>query len=372
MNEIPAELHIQAQMDWAWPVLLACIALALLMLALGWLSRRRYLALPELKRSAGGELPDHVVVIPARDEAETIGRCVASLQGSLRVVVDDGSTDRTAEVAEAAGAEVRVAPELPAHWRGKAHACWTGAGLTESDWILFVDADTWYAEGFAAALLGHAANGQLHAATVFPKLLLETWYERMLVPYAMGLHFMGVKAGQLNNPRSLEALADGQCLLFRRSAYQFVGGHKAVADSSTEDVALARLLKRHRMNIAVLRGETMAHARKYGSFGELWRGLQQSSLRFLGGNPRRAVWAVAAGLVMLAWLPMLAALLWVEHWGPAAAFVFVPAVAWRGWYGNWLDALLAPLAIYVFPAMAAMGALGRVLGVETRWKGRRI
>ncbi|MBI4893444.1 MAG: glycosyltransferase [Acidobacteria bacterium] len=372
MNEIPAELHIQPQMDWAWPVLLAAIGVALVILALGWLSRRNYLALPELRRGAAGEIPDHVVVIPARDEWDRIAQCVASLEGSLRVVVDDGSKDGTAKAAAAAGAEVRQAPPLPAHWLGKAYACWTGAGVTESDWILFVDADTWYEAGFAASLLGLAAERQLHAATVFPRLHLEGWMERVLVPYELGLQFMGMNAGRVGNPRSLEVLANGQCLLFRRSAYEFVGGHKAVAEAVIEDVALARLLKRHRMNIAVLRGETLAHARMYRSAGELWRGVQKNSLRLLHLNPKAAAWAVASSLVMLAWLPMLGALLWQEHWGPAAAFFFVPALAWRGWYGGWRDALCAPVAIYLFQAIAVSAAVASALGMRPCWKGRRI
>lgn len=372
MNEVPQELHIGSTLDLALPVFIAGVVVALAILLLAWLSRRHYLALPELRLTPVDSPPDHCVVIPARDEEANIGRCVASLEGSLRVVVDDHSSDRTVAVAQAAGAEVRPAGPLPAKWLGKPHACWSGAGWTESDWLAFVDADTWYEPGFMPSLLAYAELHQLHAATVFPRQELVNWYERLLVPYALGLYFTGVNAAAVNDPRRREALANGQCLLFRRSAYNFIGGHSAVSSSVVEDVALASLIKRHRMTIAVLRCESMARVRMYSSFGDLWRGFQKNSSRFLRINPKTGALVVFSSIVMTTWLPLLAALMWQEHWALAAAFALVPALAWRPWYRSWLQALAAPVAIYVFQAIAICGLFASIFGLGTRWKGRSV
>ena len=75
---------------------------------------------------------------------------------------------------------------------------------------------------------------------------------------------------------------------------------------------------------------------------------------------------------MTAWLPVLLALLYFHIWPAAAIFFFVPAIAWRRWYGSWRYALLAPLAIYLFQAVAMLAMVKSVFGLTTDWKGRRV
>ncbi len=353
-------------------IFLLPLLLSAAMLWLAWRSRSQYLALPELKTDADAPAPDHCVIIPARDEEAVIGRCTASFPDSLVVVVDDHSTDGTAERARRAGAIVRPAQPLPPRWMGKPNACWSGALSTTSDWILFVDADTWYEPRFLPALLNHAVTENLAAASVFPRQQCMTWWEHTLLPYAFGLYFTGVNASAVNDPRNPEALANGQCLLFSRKSYEFLGGHKAVATSVIEDVELARLLKRHRMRAPVMRCESMAFVRMYESFGALWRGFEKNSFRFLRANPKTGVQVVAASVVMTSWLPVLLFLLWLQLWEAAALFFFVPAVAWRRWYGSWRSALLAPLAIYLFQGIALSAMVKGMLGLTTAWKGRRV
>jgi hypothetical protein len=126
------------------------------------------------------------------------------------------------------------------------------------------------------------------------------------------------------------------------------------------------------MSIAVLRCETMAHVRMYRTFADLWRGFQKNSFRFLKVNPKTLLLVVTSSIVMTSWLPVLAALVWQEHWGPAAIFLFVPALGWRPWYRSWLGALAAPVAIYVFQAIALCGMASALFGLTTHWKGRRV
>jgi len=353
-------------------VLLVAGLLSVAMFGFAWRSRSQYLALPELKRGPDGPAPDHCVIVPARNEEAVIGRCVRSFPGSLVVVVDDHSTDATAERAREAGADVRKAQPLQRYWMGKPNACWSGALYTSSDWILFVDADTWYEPQFVQSLLSYAAKENLAAVSVFPRQRCPSWWERTLLPYAFGLYFTGVSAGAVNDPRKPEALANGQCLLFRRKSYAFLGGHRAVATSVIEDVELARLVKRHRMSARVLRCESMAFVRMYDSFGGLWRGFQKNSFRFLRVNLGTALLVVSASVVMTSWLPMLLVLLYLHIWAAAALFFLVPALAWRRWYGSWRSALLSPFAIYVFQAIAISAMLKGLFGMKTNWKGRRV
>jgi len=351
---------------------LAVLLLSALMIAAAFAARLNYLRLPELPRSGEASLPDHVVIIPARDEAGQIARVVGSFPHSEVVVVDDHSSDATAENAAAAGAHVRKAQPLQPGWKGKPNACWTGVRYTSSDWILFVDADTWYDPGFLPSLLTYAAREGLAALTVFPRQHRMTFFERVLLPYAFGLYFAGVNAARVNDPRHPDALANGQCLLVRRDAYEFIQGHRAVAGSAVEDVDLARLFKRHRMKIRVVRAETLAHARMYDSLSAIWRGFEKNSFKFLKLNLRTGLFVAAAATLMTTWLPVL---VWLGYRGQAVAaaiLFFVPAIAWRPWYGSLRVSLLAPMAIYLFQLIAVTAMVKDLFGLTTQWKGRPV
>lgn len=350
------------------------VTIAALMLLFGRRSRRQYLRLPEIPAAAGSETRNRVTaVIPARNEEAVIARAVRSLVQEARVVVvDDHSSDRTAEDARAAGAEVVAAPPLPPGWLGKPHACWTGAQRAETEWLLFVDADTWYEPGFTAALLAFAESRGLDAVSVFPRQVCLRWYESALVEYGLGLYFSGANAARLNDPASPEALANGQCILIRRAEYFRLGGHAAVASSVTEDVALAVRFKKDGLPFAVCRAERLASVRMYDSFLSLWRGFQKNSFRVLFHNPRGGLQVVLASIVMTSWAPAAALLVWAGQ--PAAALLLPLAAvaAWKPWYGSWRRALWAPLAVYLFQGIVLSAMLASLTGRGAVWKGRRV
>jgi cellulose synthase/poly-beta-1,6-N-acetylglucosamine synthase-like glycosyltransferase len=356
------------------PAVSFAIAVCALILYFGRRSRRQYLQLPEIPPD-GARAPEGRVtaIIPARNEESVIARCVRSLAPSVSViVVDDHSGDRTAEEARAAGATVAAAPPLPEGWLGKPHACWTGARKAETEWLLFVDADTWYEPGFVAALLSFAESRGLDAVSVFPRQVCQRWFESALVEYGLGLYFAGVDAARLNDPASPEALANGQCILVRREEYFRLGGHQAVASSVTEDVALAVLFKRHGLPFAVCRAEHLARVRMYDSFLSLWRGFQKNSFRVLFHNPRCGLLIILATIAMTSWLPASALLAWA---GWRAAALLPPAaaiLAWKPWYGSWRRALWAPLAIYLFQGIVVSAMFASITGRGAVWKGRRV
>ena len=349
------------------------VALAVALGITGFLlkSRFHYRLLPELPEQPLPEEQDISVVIPARDEDANIARVVSSFGQAPVVVVDDGSQDRTAEVARKAGAVVIPAPPLAAKSMGKPSACLAGALASDSRWILFVDADTWYRPSFLNSLANYARAEKLHAASVFLKQERITWAERMLLPYAFALYFCGVNSRNVNNPKSREALANGQCLLFQRQAYSFIGTHAAVAGSVIEDVALARLLKRHRMNTRVLRAERLGSVRMYDSFGAIWRGFQKNSFRFLMVNPLSGAQVVLASTLLTSYVPMLIWLLLEGHPLIALLFAAVPSLVLLPWYGS-ADALLAPAAIYLFQIIALNAMATSLFGRKAVWKGRRV
>ncbi|MBN9660149.1 MAG: glycosyltransferase [Acidobacteria bacterium] len=374
---MPPELNAGAETSWDPYVLAAALVVVILIAVFAAYSRYQYRLLPELRLqsdsavAAQGNL-DHCVIIPARDDEAVIGRAVRSFPESLRVVIDDHSRDQTAARAEEAGAVVRAARPVERGWLNKSNACWTGVLYTDSAWILFSDPDTWYEPRFLPSLLAYAASHSLHAATVLPHQTLVNWYEKMLMPYAMGLGFAGVSARNLNNPKHPEAMANGQCLLFRRSAYNFIGGHKAVASQPLEDLALARLIKRHRMSIAVLRCESMAYTRRYNSFASTWRGLEGMFLRSASGYGRSSVVFLVAVAMSSFWLPLLVTLTVWKYYLPAGLLLLTPILAWRSWYGSLLRALWAPVALCLFPLIAFTAVMKAAQGLSTDSRGRRV
>lgn len=257
------------------------------------------------------------VVIPARDEERAVGACVRSLldQGPVIarvIVVDDGSRDRTAAAARAAGGDdprlrvVRAEP-LPDGWVGKNWAAWTGVGHTTAHWILFCDADVVHAPGAVASALRFARARHGGGVTLFPRVDAVTRAERWVIPAALVAIATFVAPGPLvRHPRIPVALAAGAFILVRRDAYMGVGGHAAIRDRMVDDVMLATRLKRAGRMLATADGTRLVHLRMYRGGGDLWRGWRKNASFATLGDPGAAV--VGAGAVAVAGLAPWAAL----------------------------------------------------------------
>ncbi|MCC6264395.1 MAG: glycosyltransferase [Bryobacterales bacterium] len=347
----------------------ALIAIGILVLA--FKARLNYLRLPVLP---AGSLPeaDVTVIIPARNEAANIERAVRSFPEVDVVVVDDASSDGTPALARGAGAQVIAAPPLPDGHLGKPNACYAGSLASITEWLLFVDADTWYEPGFAGQFVAYAQHEKLEMVSAFPRRHTESFFEQVLLPYAFALYFTGVNADHVNSAVSREALANGQCLLIRRDTYRRLGGHGAVATSIIEDVALARRAKRHGVHARVIRAEAHGHVRMYESLGAIWRGFEKNSFRFLLVNPLSGAIVVAASIVLTSYLPVLASLLATENWVAAAGFAVLPGLALMPWYGGARAIVLTPVAIYLFQAIALSAMFKTLTRRKSNWKGRPV
>jgi chlorobactene glucosyltransferase len=328
------------------------------------IARVRYLSIPKLTAVPPGARPLHcMVVIPARNEEFLIARAVSSLPHDTVIVVDDHSSDRTAEAARKAGAGVVSAPDLPRGAVGKSNACLAGARLLDSKWILFADADACFAPGFLESAVGCAEASGLELLSIALPAELTGWVSPILFPYAQALFFCGVA------PRAdPSGIFNGQCLLVRREAYKFLGGHAAVLSSLVDDVKIAGLARRHRLTFGTVRTETLGHAR----FREPRASFRRHAARLLllsfwiGGA------ILVAALVTALWLPALAWLMAGRHWLAAGIFAVVPTLVTLPWYKNLWRALLAPLAIYAMLPMVVGGAVGALLGRRVKWKGRTV
>jgi chlorobactene glucosyltransferase len=313
-----------------------------------------------------GGLPDCMVVIPARNEAACIARAVRSLPHDSVIVVDDHSEDSTAEEARRAGAGVIPAPELSRAASGKSNACMAGARVLTSKWILFADADTRFEPGFLDAAIGCAESNGVALLSVYLDPEYATVGERMIAPYLAALFFCGA-----NPSRDAVAAFNGQCMLVRRDAYEFLGGHGAVLNTWNEDVRFAAIALRHRLKFGIVRANGLGTV----LCRELGGNTRRGALRFMIVRPLMGVTILTAALVMAAWIPVVA-WLWMDHqYRAAVVFAALPwLLLWR-WYGRGVKsttALALPLAVYAVLPMLIGGVWNALGGGAINWKGRTI
>jgi hopene-associated glycosyltransferase HpnB len=220
--------------------------------------------LERVNEAQPAEWPSVVAVVPARDEIEVIEASVTSLlrqtyAGEFSIiVVDDHSSDGTAEAARRAaaalGAQARLAivqaPSLPAGWTGKlwalkhgvAHA---GANASGPDYLWMTDADISYSEDALSQLVSRACGGNLVLTSVMAQLRCESLAERALIPAFVFFFQMLYPFAWVNDPSRRLAAAAGGCMLVRRAALEASGGIDAIRTELIDDCALARQLKRH-------------------------------------------------------------------------------------------------------------------------------
>lgn len=216
------------------------------------------------------------VVIPARDEARRIGPCVHSLigQGARVLVVDDGSTDATRSIAEAVGADVIDAGELPDGWAGKAHALRVGIEAATTAAVVCVDADCRAEPGFVAAMAGALTGHTMISAGTrvdAPDRIGRIVHASMLATLVYRLGPPGVLA-----TRPGRTMANGQCMAFDRAALVEAGGFALVAGNLIEDLALARALAAEGHRVGFLDATTLITVEGYGSARATWNGWGRS------------------------------------------------------------------------------------------------
>ena len=353
-----------------------------------------FLLLPRLRRCEFNA--DHAtacpvsVVIPARNEEQNLPRLLRSLanqaiQPREIIVVDDGSTDRTAEVAREFGAVVVSSKPLPDGWRGKTWACHQGAQAASGELLLFVDADTW----FEPAGLGKVISawqsrfvvqpsgcepglGRLKPAlqavaggtlSVGPFHAVERAYEDLSLFFNVNMTVGTVPDGLF-----------GQMLLVNRDSYQRVGGHEAVRGRTLENFFLAQEFRAAGIPTRSLTGRGIVSFRMYpNGMRELIEGWTKGFASGAGQTPRRVLLLVIAWMIGL----MLAPIGWLVTSGSAAwGAVYLLCAAQVWWLSRqiggfrWFTALLYPVPLIFFFAIFARSALRS--GKQVTWKGRAI
>jgi chlorobactene glucosyltransferase len=350
-----------------WP--LGAIQAASLILA-EW-NYRRLTAPPSSEALSAGTVS---IVIPARNEAQRLPQLLRSLHG-LRyrpievIVVDDGSSDETQEVAHAEGCTVIEVDHLPPGWTGKSRACLVGAGAARGDWLLFTDADTVHDPRSLGIALQLAFESDAQIVSFLAQQRCVTLWERLVLPYAYALYFVGML--HPNNGRG-PSVANGQYMLCKRSTYWSVGGHASVRSSIVEDVALADVVRDRGGKVVLARGEDLLSVRMYDDLRSLWEGFSKNAFRFLLASPRTGMLPVIASIAISTSGPRA---LRAGSYRGALLILALPAFGLIPWYRRFRVpvrcALLYPFTASVFGLLALDSIRRTVWPGTTVWRGRR-
>jgi chlorobactene glucosyltransferase len=377
-----------------WAPLLAAAPWLAGMLVVLWRARQSR-RLDEYSAMLLPGTPPLSVIVPARDEAANIARCVASLVASTYpaldiIVVDDHSADDTARIArEAGGGDPRLhvvrAPALEPGWLGKQWACAHGASIARGRVLCFTDADTVHAPDLHARSVRALFDRDADLLSVGGRQEMRTFWERLVQPQVFALLFARYGGTEVVSraKRPEDVIANGQYILFRRASYDALGGHASVRGKVAEDLALAIRAKRHGMRVHIVQGLEQLSTRMYVSLGALVRGWMKNV--YAGGIetlPPGRTWRALYPFVLLSpillWLaPPISLVLWfsglvsdpIGIWAAATSAILLVwwaivygAMTRRPWY-----AFVAPIG-NILLAYIFLRAIAR--GTRVEWKGR--
>ena len=329
-----------------------------------------------------GAAPRVAVVIPARNEADVIGRAVDSLAaqdypGPFQiVVVDDHSTDGTADSALAAGAPnltVISAEPLEPGWTGKLWAVHHGireAARFAPEYLLLTDADIVHPPENLGALVAQATAGEYDLVSLMVTLQCRTLAERALVPAFVFFFFLLFPPAWIRDSRYRTAAAAGGCMLVRREALERIGGIERIRCELIDDCALALAIKQSGGRIWLGLSSQTASIRAYGTFAEIGRMISRSAftqLRYSWGLLAMTV----AGLVLTYLTPPAAAL--SANWFGLAAWIlmcvaYMPALRFYRLSPWW--APLLPVVALFYAGATIHSAIAYQRGAGGLWKGR--
>jgi chlorobactene glucosyltransferase len=330
------------------------------------------------------------VLIPARNEAESITACLLSLQNQNYrnyeiLVLDDNSSDATpALVAGMAKQDNKIqliaGEPLPEGWSGKPFACQQLARKARGDWYIFTDADTTHNPDMIKDVIGMALELNPSLLSGFPRQVANSPLEKMIIPvmYFLVLSWLPLWLMQRgDSPRP--TFVNGQFLLFNKGEFWRIGGYEPVKGRIMEDLFISLEMYKRGGKVVTADLSTDVNCHMYHTLGQMWEGFGKSIYGVASASP-----LIIPVLGLIVYLFYLAPFLWLPHqlfinppdyWWPAAALqvgllMMMRLLVKLRFRESIVSTILHPLGISFFMA-DAIYVLGRQLfrcGIS--WKER--
>ena len=347
---------------------------------------------------APAEWPEIVAIIPARDEAATIGAVIdahmaSRYPGKFSVILaDDGSSDQTAEFARRAADgknrrfELLETPELKPGWTGKLWAVQHGLAKAEetapeAKYVLLTDADIVLAKDTLEQLAAKAERENLALTSLMARLDAKGQLGALLIPAFIYFFQKLYPFPLVNNPSENTAAAAGGCMLIRRNALEEIGGVAAIRNELIDDCALARRVKdispSTKIWLGLARDEAIS-LRDNSSLSSVWNMVARTAYAQLNHTPILLFGVVLAMALIYLAAPIIVFTL-ISHWSMAG--VYYSLIAWALMaYTYWptlklydrppWEAAFLPVAAALFTGMTISSALRHWQGQGGQWKGR--
>jgi glycosyltransferase involved in cell wall biosynthesis len=336
------------------------------------------------------------VIIPARNEERSLPTCLASLLIQSEpgftlgrhweiIIVNDDSTDKTREIAVNAAADhegviLLDAPPLDLSSRGgftgKGNACWNGAQAARGRHFLFTDADTIHETNDISRALREADRHKSVLLSYSPRQIVTGFWQHAVMPLVFSELASVYPSGQVNDPVSSLAAANGQFILVERDVYFSVGGHRAIGKDILEDVALAHSIKRGGHIIRFRYAPDALSTRMYATTSEMIEGWTKNLALLFPRPVALALWRIL-DLLLFFGLPALASgLYWLQPWQRTVIFLLWIRTLWR-FYSRvarsnfpWFDVAISIFGVPLFVYLLIRSVVHYRIKKNVLWKGR--
>lgn len=367
------------------------ISLILAIWLLNMALNMRFLPVPRRNAAVPSSAPMISVLVPARNEENNIGDCLASLlqqdyPNFEILVLDDNSEDNTAEIVKRMAENDRrlrllCGEPLPEGWAGKPHACIQAAREAEGDWLLFTDADTVHTPDALRRTLALAIETNASLLSGFPQQVTTSISQKLVIPM---IYFIIMSWAPLwwlhRSTKPTASIAIGQFLLFSRKAYWDIGGHEAVKDRITEDLYLGvEIAKNGGRHLAADLSDVVS-CRMYDSLGSIWGGLSRTLYGISSISSLALAAMVAIGFIFFVWPFFLLGILAFSHsylpvWAPLVIFQVGMLLIMRQWADirfkeSFFSAVFFPLGMLLLIAIVINGMVRQLAGTGVSWKQR--
>jgi glycosyltransferase involved in cell wall biosynthesis len=336
------------------------------------------------------------VIIPARNEEQSLPTCIPSLIGQSEpgfalgqqwelILVNDASTDQTRNIAAEAAAKhsgitLLDAPPLDLNPRGgftgKNNACWAGAQAARGRYLLFTDADTIHNTNDLSRALHEAERHRAALLSYSPRQIVTGFWQHALMPLVFSELGSVYPSKEVNDPVRSLAAANGQFLLIEQEAYFAVGGHRAVAREILEDVALANNVKHSGRTIRFRYAPDALSTRMYRTTSDMIAGWTKNLALLFPKPIALALWRIL-DLALVIGLPILAlGIFWLVPWQRWTLFLIWVRTLWRFYArvarSNFpaIDVAISILGVPIFAYLLLRSVIHHRIRKKVAWKGR--
>lgn len=372
------------------------VAFTLFVLIRNWFEFKSLSSFEAFPSGNNSEKPFVSICIPARNEERVIERCVTSALKQTYpnfevVVLDDNSTDNTAQILEKLSGTVNnlhliKGKEKPNDWLGKPWACHQLSQEAKGDILVFIDADVWLENTAISKVI--KGLGKSDVITVWPKQEVVSFWEQLIIPMIYyGLYTLLPAKYVEKNPKWLPsglrkklapqfAAACGQFIAFNKSAYDAIGGHTSVKNKIVEDVELAKTLKRNNLTITMYDGVQTVNCRMYQSHAEIFEGLRKNF--FVGFGRNLLLFSFMAAMQFIVFVVPFLLLFTGDSSTQLFAAILIGIFLVQRWildfkFGwNPLISLLQPITILWYEILGIRCLWDHYTGKKAQWKGRDV